>query len=269
MTETERKREREREMKWGRSEKSKNQRTGRYTDISPSPCNWFLKEGESFRLEGWFHLVLSEQAYWCQTWWWNSTGALGHQFAYIFPIDPSNHCVRSYLCVFLVSSMQKTAEPTLFLSSSAFYLPSVCTGWQEIDRYRESERESERERERERETEIDEMRKSKTSQNEVTEWDTAISLSPGKSFLKEGEFPPRRIVHLRIVRVGLLMSKSVMRRYRCHWPPLWLHLLLLLLSICLPLALVNKKQGGHRERERDRERERQRERESERASERE
>ena len=138
-------------MKWGRSEKSKNEGTGRYTDISPSPCNWFLKEGESFRLEGWFHLVLSEQAYWCQTWWWNSTGALGHQFAYIFPIDPSNHCVRSYLCVFLVSSMQKTAEPTLFLSSSAFYLPSVCTGWQEIDRYRESERESERERERERE----------------------------------------------------------------------------------------------------------------------
>ena len=64
------------------------------------------------------------------------------------------------------------------------------------------------------------MRKSKTSLNEVTEWDTAISLSPGKSFLKEGEFPPRRIVHLHIVRVGLLMSESVMRRYRCHWPPL-------------------------------------------------
>ena len=175
MTETERKRERERErarerereMKWGRSEKSKNEGTGRYTDISPSPCNWFLKEGESFRLEGWFHLVLSEQAYWCQTWWWNSTGALGHQFA-IFPIDSSNHCVRSYLCVFLVSSMQKTAEPTLFLSSSACYLPSVCTGWQEIDRYRESERESEREKERERDR--DRWNEKKQNEPERSYW---------------------------------------------------------------------------------------------------
>ena len=120
--------------------------------------------------------------------------------------------------------MQKTAEPIYVVFILFRFLFAFRLHWltrnRQVQRERARERERKGERERERETEIDEMRKSKTSQNEVTEWDTAISLSPGKSFLKEGEFPPRRIVHLRIVRVGLLMSKSVMRRYRCHWPPL-------------------------------------------------
>ena len=77
-------------------------------------------------------------------------------------------CVRSFLCVFLVSSMQESAEPTLCLSSSSFYLPSISTGQQEIDRYKESERERERDE--------SERKNKRGARTKLLKRDTAISL---------------------------------------------------------------------------------------------
>ena len=88
--------------------------------------------------------------------------------------------------------MQESAEPTLCLSSSSFYLPSISTGQQEIDRYKESERE--------REMKVKE--KKRGARTKLLKRDTAISL------LKErGESPPRSIVPFCIIRASLLMSK--------------------------------------------------------------